>query len=390
MSSPTWIESSLEHLYQLNSLQLALITINICLLFFAKPLFRLLLRNRQVDETELFQARAFLLLSRANWLSLLCVALYAFVLPLNQYFWITKVLSVLLIISAANLLDSIFDVFLLQRFGKKKLVEKEEKYVETYRSRLLSLVVTGMISIIAILLMVRVIGFESLLETGGVIGFIGVLLALTQGSWAPDIIGGLIILNTEMLEEGDVIELHSSKSIIGIVFKTKLFHTELLDLTTNHRVLIPNSNLRQTELLNLSKFASAKGLRERLTFKIGYDVKQAKVRKLFEEVFESAQEDADIPINDQHRYDLRVLDTGDFAIEWGFFYYLKEVKYLLVTRHRLLALIAQKAELMEISLATPMLHQVVDDSALSLHLSESNMGQVAASLPDHGADSERK
>ena len=123
MSLPTWIESSLAHLDQLNSLQLSLIATNILLLFFAKPLFRLLVRNRQVDETELFQARAFLLLSRANWVSLLCVALYAFILPLNQYFWITKVLSVLLIISVANLIDSIFDVFLLQRFGKKKIVE---------------------------------------------------------------------------------------------------------------------------------------------------------------------------------------------------------------------------------------------------------------------------
>ena len=359
MNIPAWLASVWAHLVELNAFQLSLIALNVSLLIFSKPLFRLLLRNRQINEAELFDSRAFLLLRRVNWASLLCVALYAFVLPLNQYFWFTKILSVLMIVSVANLIDSIFDVFILQRFGKKKLVDKEERFVETYRSRLVSLVISGMCLIIALLLIIRVIGFESLLETGGVIGFIGVLLALTQGAWAPDLISGLIILNTEVLEEGDVIEVYSAKPIVGTVFKTKLFHTELLDLATNHRVLIPNLKLRQTELFNLSKFASAKGLRERLSFKIGYDVRQSRVRQLFAEVFETAQKDVDLPLNHQHGYDLRVLDTGDFAIEWGFFYYIKEVKQLLVTRHRLLALIAQSAEDKGISLATPILYQKV-------------------------------
>lgn len=362
MNIPTWLVSSWAHLQELTAFQLSLIALNISLLLLSKPLFRLLLKSRQISETELFDSRAFILLRRANWVSLLCVALYAFVLPLNQYFWFTKILSVLMIISVANLIDSMLDIFIIQRFGKKKLVDKEERFVETYRSRLVSLVASGMMLIIAILLIVRVIGFESLLETGGVIGFIGVLLALTQGSWAPDLISGLIILNTEVLEEGDVVEVHSAKPIIGTVFKTKLFHTELLDLATNHRVLIPNIQLRQSELFNLSKFASAKGLRERLSFKIGYDVRQSKVRQLFEEVFELAQKDVDLPLNHQHGYDLRVLDTGDYAIEWGFFYYIKEVKLLLITRHRLLALIAQTAENRGISLATPILYQKVSEA----------------------------
>jgi hypothetical protein len=362
MNIPTWLVSSWAHLQELTAFQSSLIALNISLLILSKPLFRLLLKSRQINEAELFDSRAFILLRRANWVSLLCVALYAFVLPLNQYFWFTKILSVLMIISVANLIDSMLDIFIIQRFGKKKLIDKEERFVETYRSRLVSLVASGMMLIIAILLIVRVIGFESMLETGGVIGFIGVLLALTQGSWAPDLISGLIILNTEVLEEGDVIEVHSAKPIIGTVFKTKLFHTELLDLATNHRVLIPNIQLRQSELFNLSKFASAKGLRERLSFKIGYDVRQSKVRQLFEEVFDLAQKDIDLPLNHQHGYDLRVLDTGDYAIEWGFFYYIKEVKLLLITRHRLLALIAQTAENHGISLATPILYQKVSEA----------------------------
>ena len=371
MELPTWIGTSIEHLRNLNELQLSLILVNLALLFLAKPIFRILLRNRQVDEEKLFNGRAFLLLQRANWISLLCVALYAFILPLNEHFAFTKVLSALLIISAGNLIDSVLDIFILQRFGKKKSIEGEDRFVETYRSRLISLVTTGLIAVIATLLIIRLIGFESLLETGGVIGFIGVMLALTQGSWAPDLISGLILLNTQILEEGDVIEISASKSIIGMVFKTRLFHTEILELATNHRVMIPNQQLRQSPLLNLSKFASAKGLREKLSFKIGYDVSQSQVKKLFEIVFEEAKADNQIPLNDIHGYDLRIIETGDFAIEWGFFYYLKEIKQILVTRHYLLALIAKKAEEMNISLATPILYQLVGDQVTIIPTLES-------------------
>lgn len=360
MQSQEWFTSFIEHLTRLSVLELSLVGINITLLFLAKPLFRLLARGKQIREDELMESRGFLLFQRANWILMLCVALYAFVMPLNDYFWFTKVISALMIISVANLVDAVLDVIILQRYGKLKKVEGEERFVETYRSRLISLVTTALIGVVSILFIIKMIGFESLLETGGVIGFIGVLLALSQGAWAPDLISGLILLNTQLFEEGDVIEISASRNVIGIVFKTKLFHTDLLDLATNHRVMIPNQQFRQNPLLNLSKFASAKGLRERLTFKIGYDVRQSDVQKLFTTVFERAKVDTSIPLNDIHGFELRVLDTGDFAIEWGFFYYLKEVKQLLATRHYLLALVAKTAEEMKISLATPILYQAVN------------------------------
>ena len=359
MDTSQLVGSSLSYVQHMTSLQHVLISLNLSLLIFAKPLFRLVLKGTQVSEEELFSGRAFLVLQRANWISLICVVLYGVILPLNQEFGFTKVLSVLMIISCANLFDSLLDIFILQRFGRKKRTDGTEMYVETYRSRLVSLMITAMIGIISVLLIIKVIGFESLLETGGVIGFIGVLLALTQGAWAPDIISGLIILNTQMLEEGDVIEFTTTKPVIGVVFKTKLFHTELLDLATNHRVMVPNAQVRQSAVFNLSKFASAKGLRERLTFKIGYDVRQSEVHKLFKEVLELAKLDTDIQINDLHDFEVRILDAGDYAIEWAVFYYIKEVRSVLSTRQHLTALIAKKSEELEISLATPILHQSI-------------------------------
>ena len=63
---------------------------------------------------------------------------------------------------------------------------------------------------------VRILGFDSLLEAGGLLGVMGVFLALTQASWAPDIISGLVILNSRMVEEGDVLQLGDDESpLIG-------------------------------------------------------------------------------------------------------------------------------------------------------------------------------
>ena len=355
MDLPLWLTSSLDHFKQLSPFQLTLVLSNIFLLLIARPLFRVLLRRGQVGEELSAESGAFVLFRRANLISLLGIGLYAFVLPLNQYYWATKVISALLIISVANLVSSVLSVFILRRYGKKKVVEGEERYVETYRSRLVNLVSLTMIGVIAILLIVQLIGFQSLLETGGVIGFIGVMLALTQGAWAPDLISGLIILNTGLLEEGDVIELSGTKEVTGTVFKTKLFHTEVLDLRSNHRVMVPNSSLRQQPLMNLSKFASAKGLRECLTFNIGYDVAQRDVMTLFNDVFEEIKTSTDIPVNDIQQFEISILDTGDYAIKWGFFYYLKEVKTIFMTRRKVFGLVAKKAKDAGISLATPIL-----------------------------------
>ena len=117
--------------------------------------------------------------------------------------------------------------------------------------------------------------------------------------------------------------------------------------------MIRNSKLRDFTVHNLSKFASAKGLRENLKFKIGYDVTTDQVEDLFETVFQLAKEDSSIPIEDQYSFECSVRNTGDHAIEWQFFYYIKTVEKLMVTRQRLLQLMVEVSIDKGISLATP-------------------------------------
>lgn len=247
------------------------------------------------------------------------------------------------------------------RYGKKREIEGETKVIETYHSRLLNLFSGIFIFIITLITIIQILEFKSLLEAGGVVGFIGVFFALTQGAWAPDIFSGLIILNSGMVEEGDVIEISEGESSIGIVYKTKMFHTEILNRVNNHRIMIKNAKLREMTIHNLSKFASAKGLRENIHFKIGYDVPTNKIKELFEQAYEQAQTAAEVAIEFQNPLEIAVIETGDHAVEWAIYYYTKDVKNLIKTRQYLRELILERSRDYAIELSTPLTHRVNND-----------------------------
>jgi len=247
-----------------------------------------------------------------------------------------------------------------RRFGRRYKMGEVERIADTYTSRALSIFVTIFIVVIALISIIRISGFTSLLEAGGVVGFIGVFLALTQGAWAPDLISGLIILNSQMFQERDVIKLSNSQGdLLGRVYRTKAFHTELLNLVDNHRVMIRNSLMRDYHIQNLSLFANARGLRESMKFKIGYDVSPERVRAMFEKAYERAQSDPEVLLEGQFPLEIRVNDTGDHAIEWSIHYYTKDEAKLVSTGQRFRELILDASLEDAISLATPVTHQAV-------------------------------
>lgn len=144
-----------------------------------------------------------------------------------------------------------------------------------------------------------------------------------------------------------------------LFYRTLAFHTELLNLVDNHRVMIRNSKIRDQTVHNLSRFASARGLRESLTFKIGYDVSIEAVTDMFNAAFEEATNDADISIESQHPLEIKVKDTGDHAIEWSVHYYTKEEFELIKTRQGFRQKILEASVEAGISLSTPLTHQQI-------------------------------
>ncbi len=308
----------------------------------------------KVDRQNIVKLQVF---RAANLFIIMVLMLNHFVFSGDRATIASKLVGVIMVIFCAFWATQILRYFIRRQFGHVREVDDAKVISDTYNSRLLSLLVTVLVVIVALIGIVQVLGFDSLLEAGGMLGFLGVMLALTQAAWAPDIISGLIILNSGLVEEGDVIEVEHKGDMVAQVFRTKLFHTEFLDIVNNHRVMIKNAKVRDMTICNLSKFASARGLRDRLTFKIGYDASASDVKEMFEAAHMQAVEDNSIPIVDGHAVEIRVLDTGDYAVEWGVFYYTKDVKALIKTRQLFREIILMESLKRDIGLSTPDLYQ---------------------------------
>ena len=350
--------------YRLDVIDYVVVGINLLLMFYAKQIVLKIYGENSVEKNVLQRVH---ILRALNLFIILSFGYYHLYSSENENSIAIKLVSMFLVIYFGYLFMYISRYFLRSKYGRVREVDGEKVSIETYNSRLLSLLVGIFVFVIVLLSIINVLEFDSLLEAGGVIGFIGVFFALTQNAWAPDIISGLVILNSGMAEEGDVIELNDESASIGVVFKTKMFHTEILNLINNHRIMLKNTKLRELTIHNLSKFASARGLRESMHFNVAYEVGLNDVKAMFEAAFEKSKEDNDIPIEYQFPLEIGVVDTADHAVEWAIYYYTKDVKNLIKTRQNFREAVLNVANEHNISLATPLSH-VIDSHLLAKRL----------------------
>lgn len=351
------IETLQDYLSGFSTTELSLLISCFFLLVFSNPIFVHIFHKPLDDKNNAKQLQ----IIRAGGLLIIVVLL------LNHFIFIDgqegeengiakRLIGVNMVVFSAFWASQILQFLIRRQYGKTREVAGEKVISDTHNSRLLSLLVVSLVFVFALIGIVQVLGFDDLLKAGGIIGVIGVMLALTQASWAPDIISGLILLNSDFIDEGDVIEIEDGQ-LIAQVFRTKLFHTELFNLVNNNRVLLKNAKLREMTIQNLSKFASMRGYRENLSFKIGYDHTPADVREMFEAAFERVLKVDEIGIDANHALEVRVIDTGDYAIKWGVYYYTKDLKKLIKTRQRFTEIILDESIQRNISLSTPDLYQ---------------------------------
>jgi len=328
-----------------SQIDLTTISISLVLLFAASPICRCLSHeNGLAARVSVMRA--------LNGLIIIAVFANVFLFK-HQSEFISRVISSLIVLYFSVLITQIINFFVLQRFGKARKFNNKKMISDTYSSRGLSLIITVIITLIALVSCLRILGLNSLLEAGGALGLTGIALAMTQAAWAPDIIAGLIILNSRMCEEGDVVQFQmDGNRFTGSVFRTKLFHTELLDLSNNHRLMVRNNKLRDYGVQNLSRFASARGLRERMLFNIGYEHSQEQVTGMILRAFEAIDKAGD-DREAQYPPEIMLHDTGDYAVTWAVYYYIKDVKRLIAIKQLFQSYILKEAIESNISLATP-------------------------------------
>ncbi len=329
--------------------------VNLVLLIFARRIVQLVYHEDENSSSFKLKLSVFRAL---NLLIIISFGYFHFYMPSEEKGVGLKLLAILVICYLGYLCGHLSNYLIIRRYGKVREIKGETKRVETYNTRLLNIFTQVFVFVIVLISVVRLLGFDTLLEAGGVIGFVGVFLALTNAVWAPDMFSGLIILNSDMIAEGDVVKFNDGSEIYGTVYKTKVFHTEILDLIGNHRVMVKNSNLRNYTVHNLSKFASAKGLRQQLCFKIGYMEEAEQVLKMLRTACDKAIASKEVEIQKHTEMEIEVNDTGDHAVEWVVSFYTKKVDQLPRLRRQLLAIFLETSIEAGISLATPLIQEL--------------------------------
>ncbi len=229
-----------------------------------------------------------------------------------------------------------------KRFGKERTLDGKPVYMETYSSRMVNLVLMVILILTTIYILILIWNAQNLFA--GIYGILAAFLAFTSSIWAPDIISGLIILNTEILEDGDVVIIdgHPNEYVIG---RVTLIYVVLYDIRNNHRTLMRNSQFTERRIDNLSRVTSSSGVRKGLLYKIGYpaftgskeerlaalaDFKKS-VGDMFEAANKNCVDDEDIMINPAKPFDWAMTNAGDYALEYTLWIYLERIPNTKIT-----------------------------------------------------------
>ena len=314
--------------------------LNIVLLLLARPIINFIAPD-QDNKTKIKIAQA---------LNLLVLVMQFVDFAMRQSFewygdgYLRNLGISLMIIYTGVFLYSASGTFTRKRFGKARTFDEKTTYTETYNSRLVNLVLLSLIVLTVVYILIKVWNADSLLETTGIIGILLVFLGFTSSIWAPDIVSGLIILNSEILVDGDVVVIdgHPDEYIIA---RVTLIYAVLYDVRNNHRTLLRNTQFIQSRIDNLSRIASSDGIRQAFKYNISYpefsekrDDRETELKAfrknigdMFMRSFEVCQANDEIKINNSKPFEWAMTNAGDYALEYTLWVYLDRIPNTKVT-----------------------------------------------------------
>lgn len=338
METLSWLLPDLSHAQWLA--HILIFVVNLSLLVMARPILNLVESNRDNEpKVRIFNA--------LNILVLILHALDLVLLRLSANYENALInIGMSLMSVYAGVFCYTLSCFLSRRrFGHEKEMDGKTIYLDTYSTRLVDLLLLFSIVLTVIYSLIKIWDADSMLEATGIFGIIAALLAFTSSIWAPDIISGLIILNTEILEDGDVVVVDGFPDEY-IISKVTLVYVVLYDVRNNHRTLIRNSQFTQRKIDNLSRIASTDGVRQALKYNIGYPAVTAstredraadleefhgKIDRMFEKAFEECSDEKDIKINPKREFEWALTNAGDYALEYTLWVYLERIPNTKVT-----------------------------------------------------------
>lgn len=379
MSNIDWILPELSHTHWM--LHIIVFAINVGLLLAARPIVNLVDPDKN-NETKVSIFRTL------NVLVLVLHVIDLVFLSLNksyENYFIRLGLS-LMTVYAGLFAYSLCCYLSRKRFGIKKTLDGNTMYLDSYSSRLVDIMLLVVVALTTIYTLIKIWGADSMLETTGIFGILFAFLAFTSNIWAPDIISGLIILNTEMLVDGDVVLVdgHPDEYIIS---KVTLIYVILYDVQNNHRTLIRNNQFIRNKIDNLSRIASTDGIRQALKYKIGYPPINAQTKEerktqflefkdRVDRMFSLAQDNClnrpTITINHGSSFEWAMTNAGDYALEYTLWIYLGRIpntkitakirKHLMGTIYKVNEAVYYASIIEGLDLSTPTLNQISLDN----------------------------
>lgn len=317
-----------------------LFILNVILLVLARPILNAIAPNQDNGvKIRIFQA-----------LNLLVMVLQVIDFSLRQsgagyeggYF--IKLGISLMTVYGGVFLYSLSGTISRKRFGKSRTLDKQTVYVETYNSRLVSIVLLSIIVMTVIYALIKIWNADELLGTTGIFGILLGFMAFTSSIWAPDIVSGMIILNSDILVDGDVVVIAGYEDEF-IIARVTLIYVVLYDIRNNHRTLLRNTQFIQNRIDNLSRIASSDGIRQALKYNIGYpdfgdtrDAREAQLaafRKdiddMFTQAFDICTNNDAIKVNPNKPFEWAMTNAGDYALEYTLWIYLDRIPNTKVT-----------------------------------------------------------
>ena len=153
----------------------------------------------------------------------------------------------------------------------------------------------------------------------GVSVFVGVLLSLGSSSYIANLLAGLSMTYRGTFREGDRIRVGET---VGIVEEIKVMITRVRT-PKNEIVIIPNSKILNTDVINYSQLAKTRGLLLHTTVSIGYDVPWRQVEAILIEAARNTQ-----GVNQEPQPFVLQTSLSDFAVEYQVNAFCKDVSNL--------------------------------------------------------------
>lgn len=218
-----------------------------------------------------------------------------------------------------------------QRFGTSQSFDGKQMTATSYNSRMASLIFLCFLLIFAGYALIEIWDMDSVVQRTGFVGIVAAVVAFTAPIWMPELLHGLLLLQSSMTEEGHTVTF-SSGSHLYIIDRLTPFSVVLLDVDGNHRVIMKNSELMNQRIANLTMRASVEGVREHLEFSVRYpDLRKdegavaamfKQLDKAVEDAFARAATDDHIMINRSVPFTWALVKSDDYALRFRFFYHL--------------------------------------------------------------------